>query len=136
MPLIFRMVGTLMGKNHVKSVTLLILDNSDGQGMCALNKDTSLNCFEIPNVSVLFMADLGDLDGNFTGLTWQISKYVHSCTLLKSLHSVKANGCLKSFQQLCRIESLKSEECRIWLHFLPFSFEPVCKDLNGILFKQ
>lgn len=78
----------------------------------------------------------GHLDGNLRGFTWKISKYVHSCTLLKSLHSLKANRCLKSCQQFCRVESFMSEEHRIWLHFLQFSLEPVCKDLNGTLFKS
>lgn len=96
---------------------------------------TRILCFEIPNISVLFVADLG-------GLGWKLQRldlaeqYVHSCTLLKSLHAVKANGCLKSFQQFCRLESLMSEKFRIWLHFPPFSLEPVCKDLNGTLFKE
>lgn len=61
MLLIFRMVGNLTGKKTCKipqSVTLLILD-SDRQGIYALYKDNFLNCFEIANISVLFMANLG-----------------------------------------------------------------------------
>lgn len=113
-----------------------MLDNSDRQDVYALYKDTCLSCFEIPNLSVLFVAFLGALGWKFKRL-YLANQQV--CTLLHTAgisSFIKSKQVLKSCQQFCRVESLVSEEHGIWLHFLQFSLEPVCKDLNGTLFKS
>lgn len=81
MPLIFS-GRKFDGENPCKilqSVTLLMQDNSDRQGVYALYKDTCLSCFEIPSLSVLFVAVLWALGWKFKRL-YLANQQV--CTLL------------------------------------------------------
>ncbi|KAF2986208.1 hypothetical protein EK904_009736 [Melospiza melodia maxima] len=83
------------GENPCKilqSVTLLMLDNSDRQGVYALYKDTCLSCFEIPNLSVLFVAVLGAPGWKFKRL-YLANQQV--CTLL---HTAGIPSFIKSKQ--------------------------------------